>query len=188
MPEHGLEHAVHTIEHGAHENEKIPAFITAVLAVFLALASLGGHRSHTEAILKQAQAVDQWAYYQSSRIKLSTQEDIAESVGELIAQLATKGDATMTGLSSAYDQKIKKKVKKYQEKSEEIKTRAEELEHEVHRAEKKANYFDIGEIFIEVAIVLASLTFLTKRSIFWKVAALSGTTGVVIAAMSFLSH
>ncbi|MBI1745506.1 MAG: DUF4337 domain-containing protein [Acidobacteria bacterium] len=182
MHEHAIEHDPHNADHG----NKTPAFIASVLAIFMALISLGGHRSHTAAILLQAKATDQWAYYQSSRIKLSAQEDIAELMAEMMVQLAGREGNQGTVRASAYEEKVKNKIKKYQDKSAEIRVEAEGLESGVHLAEKKANYFDIGEIFLEVAIVLCSMTFLTRRDFFWKCAVVSGGIGVGVAALSFM--
>jgi len=56
---------VHT-HHGEHgENPLIlPISLTmSILAVLVAVATLFGHRAHTEELLLQAQATDQWAFY-----------------------------------------------------------------------------------------------------------------------------
>ena len=45
------------------------AVTMAILAVLLATDSLFGHRAHTEELLDQAQASDQWAYYQAKTIR-----------------------------------------------------------------------------------------------------------------------
>src|ERR1700690_1962323 len=41
----------------------------AILAVFVAVVSLLGHRAHTEEVVLQAKASDQWAYYQAKNIR-----------------------------------------------------------------------------------------------------------------------
>ena len=41
----------------------------AVLAVFVAVVSLLGHRAHTEEVVLQAKSSDQWAYYQAKNIR-----------------------------------------------------------------------------------------------------------------------
>lgn len=174
MHEHGVEHEAH----GSDPSERLPAFLAAVFAVLLALVSLGGHRAHTEAILMQGNATNHWAWYQASRIKYHMQD-----VGtELINQVTGAG-----GEVREVPRDFQKKMEKYEKQSKEIETKARDFDEKVHQAEKKANYFDTGEIFLEVAIVLISLSFLTKRSIFWKIASLSGAVGIVIAAMSFFA-
>lgn len=41
----------------------------AILAVCVAVVSLMGHRSHTEELMMQNRATDQWAYYQARNIR-----------------------------------------------------------------------------------------------------------------------
>ena len=45
------------------------ALVTAVFAVVLAIASLGGNHAMKEMLLAQQQALDQWAYYQAKSIR-----------------------------------------------------------------------------------------------------------------------
>jgi hypothetical protein len=57
-------------EHGAHEATMRPvAFTMAVLAVLVAITTVLGHRTHTEAVLDQNQATDQWNEYQAHKIR-----------------------------------------------------------------------------------------------------------------------
>ena len=44
----------------------------AILAVLVATVSLLGHRAHTEEILMQTRATDQWAYYQAKNMRRNT--------------------------------------------------------------------------------------------------------------------
>ena len=62
-------------EHSAHNPSLIPVtFTMAVLAVVLAATTLLGHRSHTEELLMQSKATDQWAYYQAKNIRVHSYE------------------------------------------------------------------------------------------------------------------
>src|SRR5271154_5174256 len=57
-------------EHGAHEASMRPvAFTMSVLAVLVAITTVLGHRTHTEAVLTQNQATDQWNLYQAKNIR-----------------------------------------------------------------------------------------------------------------------
>src|ERR1035441_2286587 len=57
-------------EHGAHESTLRPvAFTMRVLAVLVAVSTVLGHRTHTEAVLDQNQATDQWNEYQAHKIR-----------------------------------------------------------------------------------------------------------------------
>src|ERR1700675_1196411 len=57
-------------EHAEHDSSMRPvAFTMAVLAVLVAVVTVEGHRTHTEAVLQQARASDQWNEYQAKRIR-----------------------------------------------------------------------------------------------------------------------
>lgn len=53
-------------EHAKGDPELAPVSVTmAILAVLVAIVTLLGHRAHTEEVVLQAKASDQWAYFQS---------------------------------------------------------------------------------------------------------------------------
>src|ERR1700750_1262317 len=60
------EHAAH----GAHDPSMRPvAFTMSVLAVLVAVMTVLGHRTHTEAVLDQNKATDKWNEYQAHKIR-----------------------------------------------------------------------------------------------------------------------
>src|SRR5271157_6358185 len=62
-------------EHAARDPSLLPVtFTMAVMAVVLAATTLLGHRSHTEELLMQSKATDQWAYYQAKNIRVHNYE------------------------------------------------------------------------------------------------------------------
>jgi hypothetical protein len=56
-------------EHAEHSFSRRAALITAVYAVILAIAGLGGKYAMKEMLLAQQQASDQWAYYQAKVVR-----------------------------------------------------------------------------------------------------------------------
>ena len=56
-------------EHAHHSRQKAVGLTTAVVAVLLALATLMGHRAHTEEILVLTQNVDEWDFYQAKHAR-----------------------------------------------------------------------------------------------------------------------
>src|SRR4051812_45783082 len=57
-------------EHVAHDTSMRPvAFTMSLLAVLVAIATVLGHRTHTEAVLDQNKATDQWNEYQAKKIR-----------------------------------------------------------------------------------------------------------------------
>ena len=62
-------------EHAKEKPELAPVSLTmAVLAVLVAVATLLGHRAHTEEVVLQAKASDQWAFYQSQNVRRHVDE------------------------------------------------------------------------------------------------------------------
>jgi hypothetical protein len=55
-------------------------------------------------------------------------------------------------------------------------------------AERRAFRLELGEVFLEVAIVLASLAILSKRELMWYAGIVSGATGAVIALTTLMIH
>src|ERR1700687_2678016 len=74
-------------DHAPPHPDLAPVSLTmAVLAVMVAVVSLLGHRAHTEEVVLQAKASDQWAYYQAKNIR--QHED--ELFSDLSASVASK--------------------------------------------------------------------------------------------------
>src|SRR5258707_15760015 len=69
-------------EHGRENPSLAPISVTmAILAVCVAVVSLMGHRSHTEELLFQNRATDQWSYYQAKNIRRHSYEMGSDLLG-----------------------------------------------------------------------------------------------------------
>jgi hypothetical protein len=169
--------------HTEHEGDKDPVgkkvgILAAVLAVFLAIVTIASHRAHTAAILSKTNANDQWNFYQANRLKAHNLE-----VGGDVITLLTKGD----GEAGKKLQEYKKGIQKYEEKSKETKEAAENYEKETELVEHKALFFDMGEGLLEIALVLSSLYFNSRKMLFPVVGVIAGLGGLGVAALGFLS-
>lgn len=156
------------------------SLIISVLAVLVALVTVLGHREHTEAVLSQARASDRWSEYQGRRIRQ--------------AQLLLAADL-LSAESGASPGAVQAKVTEYQQTAAHTKEElnddmheARALEAEVGKAERKAVRFDFGEALLQISVVLASITLITRR--WWYVlAALSlGSLGLLAAGSAALVH
>jgi len=156
--------------------ERQVAATMAILAVLLAVDSLFGHRAHTEEILNQAKASDQWAYYQAKAIRRTTNEVAAQLADSLSA-----GTPTASKAIAGFNQS----VKRYEHEAADIQKQAEELERERDREARQANHFDLAEIFFEVALVTCSVAILTKRRSLW-LASLGGAAAGLVAALTVI--
>src|SRR5271157_5767935 len=111
MPE-GIELPESHEEHGDNPF-LIPVSVTiSVLAVLVAAVTLLGHRAHTEELLLQSQATDQWAYYQAKNIRLHEMQGFADMLSGL-----APGDKEK---SEKLQEKYKKEVERYEGDKEDI--------------------------------------------------------------------
>jgi hypothetical protein len=169
------EHAEHAREHP----DLAPITLTmAVLAVLVATVSLLGHRTHTEEIILQNKVTDQWSYYQAKNIRRHTDDLFAD----LTTVIATKDVEAALKLQEKY----RAEADRYKEEQKELDAKARELEKETELTRRKADRFDLGEVFMEIALVITSITLLSGRRIFWRLGLLLATAGIVLAASAWL--
>lgn len=169
--------------HHAHRDSPLvlPVSITiSIMAVLVAAVTLLGHRAHTEELLHQSQAADLWAQYQAKSVRLHETQGFSDVVGLVAPLNKEKGEALR--------EKYNKEVEHYQSDKEDISTEARELENERDLAGRRADRFDGGEAFLEIGLVICSITLLTKRKSFWFGGMLIGATGVVLALTGFFLH
>lgn len=167
--------------HNEHEANPflVPVSVTiAILAVLVAGATLLSHRAHTEELLLQAQATDQWAYYQAKNIRLHEVQSVADIFSTLAP--ADKDKA------AAMTEKYKKEAERYSDDKDDIGEKAKDFEKERDFVSRRADRFDGGEGLLEIGLVICSLTLLTKRKVYWIAGMLVGAGGVVFALTAFL--
>jgi hypothetical protein len=168
------------------ENEKhhpltVPVSVTiAIIAVLGAMVTLLGHRSHTEELLLQAKATDQWAYYQAKNIRLHEMQAVADMLDVLSPQDQEKAAVT--------HEKYVKEADRYDKDKDEISDKAKELEAERDLVSRRADRFDAGEVFLEMGLVICSITLLTKKRFFWFSGIATAALGVLLAITGFLVH
>ena len=165
-------------EHAEHAKEPFDrkvALTMAVIAAVMAIVSVAGHILTTEELLNQQKASDQWSYYQAKDIR-RYESDIARDV---MAALSA-GPAAVN--------KYAANMERYDKDRGDIQAEAKKLEEESHVHGAQALRAHMGEVFLEIAIVLASLAILTKRQPMWFASILSGLVGAGIAATALLIH
>lgn len=158
-----------------------PVTITmAILAVFVAAISLLGHRADTDALLSQTKSTDQWAYYQAKDTRLHAYEIVLD-------QLSLSGSANAEQIAQVKD-KYKKDVEKYTDQEKEIEASAKEADDDVNRNLRRADRFDLGEVMLEAALVICSITLLTKNRTFWLLGLLAGMGGIALGLVGLMIH
>src|SRR5580704_8584431 len=168
-------------EHAKHDPSLAPISVTmAVLAVLVAVVTLLGHRAHTEEVVLQAKSSDQWAYYQAKNIRRHTDELFTD----LTSVQATTDAAGLAKLREKYSGE----AARYKDEQKGIEDKAHEMEGEVDHERNRADRFDLAEVFLEVGLVITSITLLSGRKIFWALGILLGVVGIFIASTGFLVH
>ena len=169
-------------EHAEHAKENpalAPVSVTmAILAVLVAVVTLLGHRAHTEEVVLQAKSSDQWAYYQAKNIR--RHED------EIFADLTSVQPSTDAAALGKLREKYSGEAARYKDDQKEIEDKARELEAEVATERNRADRYDLAEVFLEVGLVITSITLLSGRRTFWLAGVLLGLVGIVLAATAFL--
>jgi ABC-type Zn uptake system ZnuABC Zn-binding protein ZnuA len=169
--------------HQEHQEYRytLPVSLTmAILAVLVAGATLLGHRAHTEELLLQTRATDQWAYYQAKNIRMHEVQGIADLLSALAPQEKKE--------TLAVRDKYLKEVERYQNDKEDISEKAKELEKERDVASRRANRFDGGEGLLQVGLVICSVTMLTRRRAFWFGGMFVAALGVLVALTGLFLH
>ena len=176
---------MHELEgHGGHGGQHsgplvIPVSITiSILAVLVAAVTLLGHRAHTEELLLQGQAMNQWAYYQAKNGRMNQDQAIADLLGVVATVDKEKAETVRA--------KYHKEVERYAEDKDEISEKATELQKERDLYQRRADHFDAGEGILEFALIICSLTLLTNKRFFWFSGIAIGIVGVLVALTGFL--
>lgn len=144
------------------------ALVTAIFAVILAIASLGGNNATKEMLLAQQQSSDQWAFYQAKVVR----EHLYRSQKiRLEADLLEKGSNMKPEVRKHYETMLKKMDEeevRYNKEKKEIEQEAKKLEHERDVNRSKDPYFDFAEALLQISIVMASISILAvSRPVFF---------------------
>jgi hypothetical protein len=154
------------------------AFTMSVLAVLVAVTTVLGHRTHTEAILFQNKATDQWNEYQARHIRAHE----TELDSGLLSVLAVADKAAAAKLQQDWKDHLAKSTQDQKEAQE----KAHAFEEQVEIAEHKADRFDLAEALLEIGLVITSVTLLTRRRAYWYFGFVFAAGGIVSVASAFL--
>ena len=174
-----LQHELEEAAERAKERRKLApvSFTMAILAVLVAVATLLGHRAHTEEILLQTRATDQWSYYQAKNMRRQNLEALEDVLTAL--------ENTKQERAQEIQQKFHQQIDKYHDQQKDIEAEAHGLEAEVQRTSRHANRFDLGEVFLEIALVVTSITLLTENRAYWYFGFMLAAIGIACAASAY---
>ncbi len=155
------------------------ALTTVIFAVCATLSTLKGGGYGSRAMMTQAQASDQWAYYQAKSIK-GYVYDLQKEKFEMDLKASKSGAGH--SLAAEYQKKIDgygEKIRKYDDEKTEIKKKAEDLEKVRDDAQRHSGAFGLAAMFLQIAILLSSIAALMKKKYFWFLGMASGCAGLL---------
>jgi hypothetical protein len=163
------------------------ALVTAVYAVLLAIAALGGNHAMKEMILTQQKSSDQWAFYQAKVIrehqyrgqKLRLEVDLLERGESVKPEVRDKLDALM--------KRFAEEEKRYNDEKKDIEKEAKKLEHERDVWQAKDPYFLLAEALLQIAIVMASVSILARSRAIFSFSLLLAVAGALLTLNGFFS-
>jgi lipopolysaccharide export LptBFGC system permease protein LptF len=154
------------------------SFTTALVAVFAAIAALesGSYANEAllqknEAVLAQAKASDQWAYYQAKSVK--------STIYMTQAAASKSSDPALAA-------KAQEEAERYATEEAEISKAAKDLEKEAHEETQLSAYslehhhrFAYAVTMFQVSIALAAVAALSRQKALWLVGLLISVLGVL---------
>ena len=160
------------------------ALTTAVFAALAAIASLEAGSTvnealalKTEATRLQAEASDQWAYYQAKGLKATVTE---------------LSQDTWLALDKPPPEKLAENKKRYEEDQKRSKEKAEDLEKQRDEKGTEADhlmhhhhFYAQSVALLQVSIALGAVAALTRRRLVWIGSALLGVVGCGVFAWTF---
>ncbi len=209
------EHATHAVHDPFDRRVTISiAIIAAVLACVTMLAHRAhndtlrlqgeGLQAQTEAARKQVEASNTWARYQAVNVRKHFYQTVLEQA-DLGALPDRKSDAAQKAVVRWQEQvekyegkmsaagKDKGQLGELEKEAKQLTREGEEREHaaehkltESHEAHARANRFDLGELGLQLGVVVCSLAILTKSRGFWLTGIGCAVIGLAIALTGYL--
>ena len=163
------------------------ALITAIYAVLLAIAALGGNHAMKEMILAQQQSSDQWAFYQAKVIR---EHQYRAQKLRLEVDLLERGPSVSPDVRekiAALAQKFGEEEKRYAEEKKDIEKAAKKLEGERDLWQRKDPYFLFAEALLQIAIVMSSVSILARSRASFGFSALLAVVATVLIVNGYLT-
>lgn len=179
------------------EDEKFrsrTALMIAVMAMLLAITSLGGGNAAEDIMNNNIQASDTWAFYQAKSIRQTSNKLAAEA---LESQLQIHQNSLMPELRQSLQSRIdqyKETAARYEsepdpqdpnnplkgEGRKQLSAQAQDFEVKRDRAQMQDPNFDFAEALFQIAIVLASVAILATSRLILKLSIITGVLASVL--------
>jgi hypothetical protein len=158
-----MEHAEHAHHASSSDNKRI-ALLIAVIALFLALSETLGKGAQTEALSRNIEASNLWAFFQAKTIRMTTVRTAAEG---LQTELEKEADAAFKTIANKRVDFWQKTAQRYDDEPEtnegrkQLVARAKIAEEKRDTSLAKYHHFEVASAAFQIGIVLASATIIT---------------------------
>jgi hypothetical protein len=177
----------HAPAHASHETmfRRLTAIYVGVVAMLLAIATLGGAEATKEMLNANIHASDTYAFYQAKNIRQTLYQISAAELELLASGGAIAGDASPKAAELV--KRYRDTVQRYEsepatgEGKKELMAKAKEWEHERDHAATQLPNFEYAEALFQIAIVLGSVAIVAVSP--W----LLGFSGILATAALLLT-
>jgi hypothetical protein len=162
--------------------ERAVGLIIAAIAVVLAIVTHIGNEIHQDEVLAHVDASDQFSYYQTKKThidQLGLNSDIIRLSQD---RLSSAGEIQAMQLLAGYEAE----TKHLEQDGDKIKELADEHVLDATKLAARASVLDIGEIALQISVVLCSITILTEQRLFMRLGIAVALAGVTVAAWVLL--
>jgi len=170
---------------------RITAIYVGVIAMLLAIATLGGAEATKEMLNANIHASDTYAFYQAKNIRQTLYQTSTAQL-ELLAAGATAlsdGDKAKT---AALIKRYRDTVERYESEpatgdgKKELMAKAKEWEHKRDHASAQIPNFEYGEALLQIAIVLGSVAIVAASPLLLGVSGLLSIGGILLTLNGYL--
>lgn len=165
-----------------NRRERVVGLIIACIAVVLAIVSAIGHDTKNEQVLAHVDASDQYNFYQAKKERFFLRQIQAEDVG-LNGDRYSPGkqiDAAHVAVEILQDQQ------RLGAEMREAQTKGDGFMADAKRLGAKSRVLDLGEIALQISIVLCSITILTEQRLFAFIGVVMAAIGVAVSLWGIL--
>lgn len=163
----------HWIDHAART--------TAVLAVLAAVSSGQYANQFSRTILAQAEASDEWSYYQAKSIK----RHLVNGQIELLQAMETTSPQAASALAKLRE-RDSAEVARYERELAEAKAKAEATERDKRLHQKQGDWFQGAFIVLQAGVVLCTIASSSRRKELWALSVALGLLGLAVVAYGFV--
>ena len=175
--------------HGHIESggDKRIALLIAVLALILALVETGGKSSQTDAITRNVEATNLWAFYQARTIRQTTLRTASETAELGKAAQTPAGQAATAAQQKAWSDMIARwdDDPKGGEGRKQLAEKARISEQTRERSLAKYHAYEYAAALLQVAIVVTSASIVTGVPMLALVGLLMGIAGTALGGIGF---